>query len=172
MKNPNSLSYDEVASLYSKHRPWLLGLCRQKLSCDEKAMDMVQNTFLKLLLKRNEVKEILKPRAYLLTITYGLINDHWRRQNIEYAYLSTLKQLPKSFYPSQEERYEMLETLTSIDTMLDHLNERPREAFLLSQLDGWTYRDIADYIGVSERMVKKYMAKVMLQCLKIKNLSD
>lgn len=170
MKNSNSFSYDEVASLYTQHRPWLLGLLRQKLSCDQKAMDMVQNTFLKLLLKRDKVKEISEPRAYLSTIAYGLINDHWRRQHLERAYLASLEQLPEDFYPSAEQRYEALELLITLDTMLDRLDERPREAFLLSQLEGWTYRDIASHIGVSERMVKKYMAQVMLQCLKIKNL--
>ena len=135
-------------------------------------MDMVQNTFLKLLVRPDDVDKIKEPRAYLSTIAYSLINDHWRRQKLERAYLATLEQLPEQHYPSQEHRHETLETLVTIDTMLDNLKERPREAFLLSQLDGWTYRKIAEHIGVSERMVKKYMAQVMLKCLQIKNAAN
>ena len=49
--------------------------------------------------------------------------------------------------------------------MLDRLNPKARAAFLLSQLDGLTYAEIAAQLAVSERMVKKYMAQAMLQCL-------
>jgi len=35
----------------------------------------------------------------------------------------------------------------------------------MAQLDGLTYGAIAEHIGVSERMVKKYMAQAMLHCL-------
>jgi RNA polymerase sigma-70 factor (ECF subfamily) len=44
------------------------------------------------------------------------------------------------------------------------LSPRARQAFLLAQLDGMAYADIAVELGVSERMVKKYMAQAMLQC--------
>jgi RNA polymerase sigma-70 factor (ECF subfamily) len=42
---------------------------------------------------------------------------------------------------------------------------RARQAFLLAQLDGLTYAQIAGQLDVSERMVKKYMAQAMLQCM-------
>ena len=40
--------------------------------------------------------------------------------------------------PSPEERESQLETLQLVDSMLDGLNGKTREAFLLSQLDGLT----------------------------------
>lgn len=49
--------------------------------------------------------------------------------------------------------------------MLDTLSPRARQAFLLAQLDGLTYAQIAGQLDVSERMVKKYMAQAMLQCM-------
>jgi RNA polymerase sigma-70 factor (ECF subfamily) len=35
----------------------------------------------------------------------------------------------------------------------------------MSQLDGLTYIEIGQRLGVSDRMVKKYMARAMLHCL-------
>ena len=61
----------------------------------------------------------------------------------------------------------MLEALVEIDAMLQRLPARAREAFLLAQLGGYTYAEIGQRLDVSERMVKKYMAQVMLQCLLI-----
>jgi hypothetical protein len=43
--------------------------------------------------------------------------------------------------------------------MLDGLNGKTREAFLLSQLDGLTYSEIAHKLGVSVSSVKKYVRK-------------
>ncbi|MDO1871170.1 RNA polymerase sigma factor FecI, partial [Escherichia coli] len=48
---------------------------------------------------------------------------------------------------------------------LDGLNDKTREAFLLSQLDGLTYSEIAHKLGVSISSVKKYVAKAVEHCL-------
>ena len=69
--------------------------------------------------------------------------------------------------PSPERRALVLEALVEIDAMLQRLPARAREAFLLAQLGGYTYAEIGQRLDVSERMVKKYMAQVMLQCLLI-----
>lgn len=59
----------------------------------------------------------------------------------------------------------IVETLLEIDAMLNRLNPKARQAFLLAQIDGLTYREIATQLDVSERMVKKYMAAAMIHCL-------
>lgn len=42
---------------------------------------------------------------------------------------------------------------------------KARQVFLLSQLEGLTYRQIAVEMKLSDRMVKKYMAQAMLHCM-------
>lgn len=64
-----------------------------------------------------------------------------------------------------EEHESQLETLQLIDRMLDGLKGKTREAFLLSQLDGLTYSEIALKLGVSVSSVKKYVAKAIEHCL-------
>jgi RNA polymerase sigma-70 factor (ECF subfamily) len=49
--------------------------------------------------------------------------------------------------------------------MLDGLGEKAREAFLLSQLEGLTYVEIAERLGVTDRTVKRYMAAAFEQCI-------
>ena len=70
---------------------------------------------------------------------------------------------------SPEERQIILDTLLAIDALLNTLPFKVRRAFLLSRLDGLSYREIAAELGVSERMVKKYMAQAMLHCLLLKD---
>ena len=57
--------------------------------------------------------------------------------------------------------------------MLRSLSEKVRAAFIMSQLQGMTYAQIALALQVSERMVKKYMAQAMLHCVLLEaELSD
>lgn len=76
-----------------------------------------------------------------------------------------VEQLPEEQMPSPELQHELLETLQQIDTMLDGLGTKVRQAFLLSQLEGLTYPQIADQMQLSVSSVKKYMAKATEHCL-------
>lgn len=42
---------------------------------------------------------------------------------------------------------------------LQHLNPRPREVFLLNRVDGYSYVQIAERLGISVSMVEKHIAR-------------
>lgn len=75
---------------------------------------------------------------------------------------------PAGLAPSLEEHALILETLLEIDAALDKLPNRVRSAFLMAQIEGLSYAEIGSRLGVSERMVKKYMARAMLHCLTVR----
>lgn len=153
-----------IAALYSDYHGWLLGWLHRKLDCPHLATDLTQDTFLRVL-GRSAAPDYREPKAYLTTIARGLLVDHWRRQDVERAWLETLAAMPEAVAPSAEQGALVLEALYQVDLLLNQLKPKVREAFLLSQLDGLTYREIAMQLDVSERMVKKYMAQAMLVCL-------
>lgn len=153
----------QIHTLYSDHHGWLKGWLLKKLGCSQQAADLAHDTFLRIL-GRQRV-EYREPKAFLTTIARGLLVDHWRRQDIERAWLETLAVLPEPLAPSPEQTALLLEALYCVDRLLDQLRPKVREAFLLSQLDGLTYREIGERLGVGERMVKKYIAQAMLHCL-------
>lgn len=155
-----------LSQLYGQHHPWLLRWLRGKLSCTDHAADLAQDTFVKLLATPGEPAfNLREPRAYLTTVARRLLIDHYRRQSLEQAWLATLAQLPAPTAPSVEERLLILETLQQIDAMLDGLGAKVRTAFLLSQLEGMPYADIAARLQVSERTVKRYMVQALTQCI-------
>lgn len=158
-------SQQSLQQLYREHSSWLNGWLRRRLGCAENAADLAQDTFLRVLSKERELPALHEPRAYLSTIAHSLLVNHWRRQAIERAYLEALALQPEQRAPSPEAAELIIETLLAIDALLLRLPSKVREAFLLSQLDGLTYAAIALRLQVSERMVKKYMAQAMLQCL-------
>lgn len=108
--------------------------------------------------------DIREPRAYLTTVARRLVFDHWRRRDLEQAYLAELASMPEDLFPSAEEQALMLESLHLIDRLLDGLSVKARAAFLMSQLDGMTYKEIGAELGVSASRVRQYMAQALAAC--------
>lgn len=156
-----------VHDLYQGHSSWLRQLITNQLACRETAADLTHDTFLRLITRNEDVRNIKEPRAYLKCIARGLVANHWRRKDIEQAYLDTLSASPENYAPSPEQQQIVIETLWRIDHLLNGLPEKVRQAFLMSRLDGVRYVDIAETLQVSERMIKKYMAQAMLHCVSI-----
>ncbi|MBM3071514.1 sigma-70 family RNA polymerase sigma factor [Enterobacter sp. RHBSTW-00994] len=153
-----------LESLYGAHHGWLKTWLTRKLQSAFDADDIAQDTFLRVM-SSETLSTIRDPRSFLCTIAKRVMVDLFRRHALEKAYLEMLGNLPEALAPSPEERESQLETLQLIDTMLDGLSGKTREAFLLSQLEGLTYSDIAQRLGVSVSSVKKYVARAIEHCL-------
>jgi RNA polymerase sigma-19 factor, ECF subfamily len=153
-----------LTRFYQEHHPWLLNWLEKRVACRLHAEDHAHDTFLRYIESR-DTHEIREPRAYLTTIAKGLLINHWRKSAIEQAYLQRIASYPEALSPSPEENAIILSTLQEIDKLLDQLPAKVRKAFLMAQLEGLTYVEIGRIIGVSDRMVKKYMSRAMLHCL-------
>lgn len=155
---------DALTQLYREHHSWLLGWLQKRVQCRLQAEDHAHDTFLRVITS-NDAHDIREPRAYLTTIAKGLLINHWRKTAIEKAYLERIATYPKASMLSPEENAIILATLQEINDSLNELPAKVRKAFLMSQLDGLTYVEIGRQLGVTDRMVKKYMARAMLHLL-------
>ncbi|WP_267398859.1 sigma-70 family RNA polymerase sigma factor [Pseudomonas sp. GM_Psu_2] len=151
--------------LYLDHSGWLQAWLRRRLGSEWDAADLSQEAFLRLLRHPEVLGELQEPRAYLVTIGKRLLINFQRRKSLEQAYLDALMALPEACVPSPEQRWLLLETLQALDELLDGLPAAVRRAFLLSQLEDLTYREIAERLYVSERTIKRYMAQAYEHCL-------
>jgi len=115
-------------------------------------------------LTARDPQPVLEPRAFLTTIAKRVLFNHYRRQDLERAYLDTLAQLPEQVAPSEEERAIILQTLTELDQLLDGLPRAVKQAFLLAQVDGLTYNEIARELGISLATVKRHLNKAAMRC--------
>ncbi|WP_319381842.1 sigma-70 family RNA polymerase sigma factor [Thiomicrorhabdus sp.] len=158
-----------VEVLYKEHQNWLQSWLCRRMGCAYDAQDLTQDTFVRILKNSGACLLCKTPRAYLLTVAKSLMIDKWRREEIEKAYLEALAQLPEATSPSSEALNEIIETLQTIDKALAKLPEKPRSAFMMAQFEGMKYREIAEVLEVSERMVKKYMAQAMMACILASN---
>ncbi|MFY0728183.1 RNA polymerase sigma factor [Pseudomonas sp. NFX15] len=152
-----------VGALYRDHRGWLLAWLRRNVACPQRAEDLSQDTFMRLL-GREELKAPREPRAFLVAIAKGLLFDYFRRAALEQAYLTELMLVPEAEQPSAEEQQMVLEDLKNIDRLLGKLSSKARAAFLYSRLDGLGHAEIAKRLGVSVPRVRQYLAQGIRQC--------
>jgi RNA polymerase sigma-70 factor (ECF subfamily) len=153
--------------LYEDNHDWLCQWLRRRLDCRDQAADLAHDTFLRVLRKADELPGVREPRAYLTTIARGLLNDHWRRHSLEQAWLETLAALPVETSLPPDMLLSMQQALEQLDSMLSRLAPQAREVFVLSQMEGLTYAQIAARTKLSDRTVKRYMAQGFELCLSL-----
>ena len=169
MSSAHSVIHFNVHVLYSEHHNWLKSWLYQRLGNSAEAADLTQDTFLRLLglpasrhFSSNE-----HARNFLCATAKNLCIDLWRRKEIEKAWHDTLSSYPEETAPSAERQVAVLEALEEINLMLSELPAKAAKAFLLAVVCQMTDAETAVQLGVSDRMVRKYVAKAMLACLKL-----
>jgi RNA polymerase sigma-19 factor, ECF subfamily len=153
----------DIATLYADHHAWLRDWLRRRNGCAQRAADLAQDTFCRLL-EWPELTLSDHPRRYLATVARRLLIDDSRRTRAELSFLEAWALLADDAAPSPERIATAIDELAAIAKLLDGLPAKPRRAFLLSRLDGLGYREIAADLGVSTSMVKQYIARVLSHC--------
>ncbi|MCA1324695.1 sigma-70 family RNA polymerase sigma factor [Herbaspirillum sp. alder98] len=165
MPAADSPLHQDLHALYSDHHGWLFKWLRWRLGNAADAADLAQDAFLRLIVKPEPTRfnSPLQARAYLRTMAQGLCTDLWRRREVEQAWLDALAMQPEAHAPSLEHQAIVIETLMQVGAMIDRLPEKARKAFVMAQIQGLPTPEIATALGVSQRMVQKYLAQAMLQ---------
>ena len=119
------------------------------------AEDVVQETMLKVWKGRSEWDKIDNIEAYCLTACRNLSLDKMRHmdnqvQNIE----QESEPADQSYAANPEEQAVQHDRLQLVRQLISQLPEKQRTCMQLRDVDGKSYRDIANIIGISEEQVK------------------
>ncbi|MCD0504174.1 sigma-70 family RNA polymerase sigma factor [Bordetella petrii] len=155
----------EFEHLYGSHHGWLYQWLHRRLGNAADAADLAHDAFMRLLVRPLKFEDAPRARVYLRTMANGLCVDLWRRRNLEEAWLEALAASPEPVVPSAEHQAMVLEALNEIDSMLRGLAPNAAQAFVMAVACEMTDNEVAQALGVSSRMVRKYVAKAMLCCM-------
>lgn len=162
MENPKI----SVESLYVDHHTWLYVWLKNKLRSHHSAEDLVQETFVKVMQARQQLLGIKEPKAYLTSIAKNLLIDQYRRKELERAYLEELieLQITGEDIVSPEAQIVLLDAIDHLCRALSNVSVKAQQAFVLHYIEGNTHKEIATYLGVSTKMIQKYLAKCLVEC--------
>lgn len=122
------------------------------------AEDIAQDTFLRLWEKRAEIKTPTV-KSLLYTIAGNLVINRFDRQKVSFKFVTNYQPLNVSVAPDYE--LEMKEFDNRLQQALDHLDEKNRTVFLMNRIDGLTYVQIAESLGVTVKAIEKRMEKAL-----------
>lgn len=164
MSAATSLPHLDVAEMYCTHRNWLHAWLQRRLGDTGDAADITQDTFIRVLTARH-LQAPRESRALLTHIAKGLLIDHWRRRDIERAYLEVIAHLPEQEVPSPETSLLLIESLMAVENMLATLKPLTRQMFLMAQLEGMTLAQIAAQTGKPVITVRRHIQRALVACM-------
>lgn len=155
--------------MYCEHHDWLRGWLRHRLGNASDAADLAHDAFVRLIVKPapRGFASVGEARAYLRAMGHGLCVNLWHRREIEQAWLETLAVQSDALAPSAEEQAIVLQALHEIGRMLLDLPPKAERAFLLATVCQMSDKEVAQELGVSTRMIRKYVAQAMLRCMQL-----
>lgn len=130
------------------------------------AEEMVQDVFLKIWLKRDQLAEVDHFGGYLFTIAKNHIYNQLRKKSLEQPFTDGLEQhfLETTALPTH--LLEVKETIQLIEDVVAQLPPQQRSVYELSRHEGLDYHTISDRLGISRSTVKNHMTKA-LQAIRV-----
>lgn len=126
------------------------------------AADLTQEAFLRLAESGNAAA-IDNGRSYLFRAAHNLAVDHIRqlaRRRTDQADPDRLASIPdESELP--DEAVAARQTLARLQAVVGELPERTRRIFVMAKIEGLTYAEVADRLGLSESSVQKHLAMAL-----------
>lgn len=145
-----------VARWYREYHLRLLAFLRANLQ-ETDAQDVSQEVYLRLL-RIPEERVVEHPRAYLLRVAAHVIAD-WRAGQKTYE-TRPPEELDIAVHADDAaECYDRARRRERVERALAGLPAHYRSAVVLKTRHGLSYGEIAGHLGVSERMVKRYIVK-------------
>lgn len=153
----------ELVRLFHEHNASLVQLLRAKLRSDQEARDVAQEAYVRLL-QLDRLGAVSYLRTYLFRTALNIATDRLRS-----ACVRNLVHRDPLFDPgvnelSPERAALAQEELQRVTSALSSLPPKPRYAFLLYRFGDLEIEEVAERLGVSDRMVRNYVLQALLCC--------
>lgn len=117
------------------------------------AEDIVQDALIKVWSKREEWAQLESIEAYCLTVVRNLAIDRSQKKEAQNLELTPeTQEMPDALTP--ESQMERNEQFRLVHRLINELPEKQRTIVQLRDIEGKSYREIADVLGVTEEQVK------------------
>jgi RNA polymerase sigma factor (sigma-70 family) len=157
-----------VSELFREHNRMLVGYLRSRLGSEQEAKEVAQEAYVRVL----QLHEPGAPgllRAYLFKTAANLTVDRLRHRRVR----QRSEEQPRLFEELNTTRGELDDPAEQLlareqaEQLLRFLQELPikcQQVMDLHRFEGISQRDVAVRLGLSERMVRRYVTYAMVYC--------
>ena len=144
------MTADQYNTCVDAHSDALFRFALKNLKDRDEAMEIVQASFEKLWIKRNDV-DYERVKSYLFTTAYNAMVDFWRRQQKHTELGEEIMNRPGE----TSTEYKGLKQI--LEQALSKLPEIQRSVILLRDYEGYSYEEIGKITNLNESQVKVYI---------------
>jgi RNA polymerase sigma factor (sigma-70 family) len=159
------------SELIRRHQDRVFRFILRMMDCREDALELTQETFIKALRALPFWRPDALFRTWLLSIARNTAMDSLRRRKrAKHLPIDECEDIVDD-RASPDSQLEAVEQCRLLESALRRLSDEYREILLLREVEGLSYSQIADTLGICEGTVKSRIARaraVMLQELKRK----
>ncbi|HZC78526.1 MAG TPA: RNA polymerase sigma factor [Ktedonobacterales bacterium] len=155
-----------VERLFASHGGALQGFLARRVHGHPEAAELAQEVYLRML-RVADLDAIRNPEAYLYTVASNLAKEHARQQRKDAAALNVddpLVQEQLAELPTIAGDLDNEQRIKRLREVLQQLPAKCHAAVVLQYWHGLSYEEIAQRLGVSTHMVKKYLSQALLHC--------
>jgi len=154
------LNVDSFEKLYKTYQPSLVNFANFYLKNEQEAIDIVQELFLNIWEKKDFLKEVEYPKAYLMAAIKNKCINKMMRNKLPHKSLETL---PDIFVSSDDfiKDLEAKQTENTIHTLINSLPDRCKEIFILSRFEHLKYNEIAVLLNISPKTVENQISNAL-----------
>ena len=151
--------------LYARYEKRLFNFLKKRLASSktETVNDLFQKTWLKIHASRHQFDPTKTFSAWFYTIALNTLRDHVgsAAEKLPFEELEdgTISTEPVPAREDQEQRLLLKEDWARAEAALALLPGNQKEAFLLSEWEGLTSREIGEVLGISEAAVRQLLAR-------------
>lgn len=156
------MSGSDLKALYLAHRGEIQDYLDRRLRCKETAADLTQDTFIRLSEQMTRTP-IGNFRAYLFSAARNLFIDHTRRQAHRKG--KPLDEPTVAAFepatPTLEQAAIAHQQLAALNAVIESMPAPCREVFLLVRVEGLTYAEISQRLGIPAQTAYSRMVRAL-----------
>ena len=155
-----------VERLFAEHRRALQAYFYRRIRKKSDVADLTQEVYLRMLRVGNS-EAIRNPQVYLYAVASNLVKEHaiLDRRDARHLDIDEVSvQQSLGDLPSLDSTIDASRQAERLRAAVDRLPLNWRTAVVLQCRYSLTYQEIADHMGVSSSMVKKYLAQALTRC--------
>lgn len=146
-------------SLYDFYSTKILKKLIKLIKDEEVAKELLQDIFLKIWEKRENLDPDKNFSAYLFRITENLVTDLFRRAAFEKKLMAHLVNISTELYNHTEEVMNYKEGRAILQQAIDTLPPQRKKIFTLCKIEGKSYEEAGKLLGISSGTVNDHMVK-------------
>jgi RNA polymerase sigma-70 factor (ECF subfamily) len=169
-------SPDAFAALVRRFEKPVYHLILRMVRRRSAAEDLAQDVFIRLWRNLGEFETAETLPGWLRRVAVNAVIDHWRKQDARERKLQALREHPlarRTVRPSS--RMETREAFDAVELALEKLPPKLRSVIVLRSMEGLTYDELADVLGISTSAVRSRLFRArqeLEEMLKRVNAAD